>query len=67
VARQDDKGLRTASALFWHYLRGRTVRDLADEAGVSEKTIKRLLADGRERLLTVLQDDFEIASLGDLL
>jgi len=43
------------------------VRDLADEAGVSEKTIKRLLADGRERLLTVLQDDFEIASLGDLL
>ncbi|MAG58812.1 MAG: hypothetical protein CMJ83_21190 [Planctomycetes bacterium] len=66
VASQDQQGLRVASALFWHYLRGRSVRDLASQGSVSEKTVKRLLSDGRERLLQILQDDFDISSVGEL-
>ncbi len=67
IARQDERGLRAASALFWHYLRGQSVKELAEESSVSEKTIKRLLAEGRERLLAVMQDEFAISSVGELL
>ena len=67
ISRQDDKGLRVGSALFWHYLRGRSVSDLAEEGGVSEKTIKRLLSEGRDRLRRVLEDEFGITNVGDLL
>jgi DNA-directed RNA polymerase specialized sigma24 family protein len=67
ISRQNDGGTRVAAALFWHYLRGKEVKLLAAEAGVSEKTIKRLLADGRERLLGVLEQDFGITDPGEIL
>ena len=67
LSRKDEAGTRAAAALFWHYLRGKEVKTLAQEAGVSDKTIKRLLADGRERLVTILKDDFDIADPGEIL
>ena len=67
LARRDAAGMRVAAVLFWHYLRGREVKDLATEAEVSEKTIKRLLAEGRERLLEIFTKDFGIEGVGELL
>jgi len=67
ISRQKEGGLRVAAALFWHYLKGREVKELAAEAGVSDKTIKRLLADGRERLKEVLKKEFGVESLGEIL
>jgi DNA-directed RNA polymerase specialized sigma24 family protein len=67
LAQKDAGGLRASSVVFWHYLKGKSVKELADEGGVSDKTVKRVLADGRDRLLGILQEDFGVESVGELL
>ena len=67
VSRQDNDGLRCAAVLFWHYLKGKEVKALAEEVKVSEKTVKRLLASGRERLAEVLEREFGITSAEEIL
>jgi DNA-directed RNA polymerase specialized sigma24 family protein len=67
LSREGSSGMRAASALFWHYLRGKDVRRLAEESGVSEKTIKRLLAGGRARLSEILAEKMGIRELSDIL
>ncbi len=67
LAAMDRDGVRIASAIERFYLRGDDVPSIAAAAGVSERTVKRLLAAGRERLLMVLRRDFAVVRLEDLL
>ena len=65
LAREDASGMRAAAAIFWHYLRGKDVKTLAKDSAVSEKTVKRLLAEGRERLADVLRVDLGVEDLAE--
>ena len=67
ISRQGESGMKVAAVLFWHYLRGKEVAALAEESAVSEKTIKRMLKDGRERLQVVLRDELGEGDSGELL
>ena len=67
LSKKDEAGMRIASAMFWHYLRGKEVKTLASEAGVSDKTIKRLLAEGRERLLDIMKNEFAVEDPSEVL
>lgn len=66
MAQEDMVGLKAASAMFWHHFGGRSVGRMADDHAVSDKTIKRQLAEGRRRLERILKDDLGIESLDDL-
>lgn len=67
LALRDERGLRAAAAVFLHYLRGKSVAELARDGGVSEKTVKRLLAEGRERLLAILREEYAIEDPAEVL
>lgn len=67
LASSSIKGLREASTLQRHYLGKESVADIAASMGVSEKTVKRLLAAGRADLLTVLQKELGVESVADLM
>ncbi len=62
-----DRGIREAAVIAGHYFSKRSVADLAERSGVSEKTVKRLLASGRVALLKILTEEFGLESPQELL
>lgn len=67
LARRDARGLLAAAAVFWHHLRGKPLAALAAEHHTSEKTIQRLLAEGREDLLGILQRELQVEDPAEIL
>ncbi len=67
LAAASERGVREAAVIAGHYFSKRTVSDLARQSGVSEKTIKRLLASGRVSLLKIMTKEFGLESPAELL
>lgn len=67
LAASSERGLRAASVIQQHYLKGSGVEDISARSGVSSKTVKRLLSAGRIGLATILKQDFGVDDIGSLL
>ncbi|WP_422742419.1 SigE family RNA polymerase sigma factor [Micromonospora sp. WMMD754] len=58
--------VRHRQALVLHYLVDLPVRDVAEELGVPENTVKTWLRRGRQQLQDVLRDELTVAALARL-
>jgi DNA-directed RNA polymerase specialized sigma24 family protein len=63
---ESKQGPHWARALWRYYMDGRIQREIAEEFGVTERTVARWLEDGREALKRILRERFGVTGLEDL-
>jgi len=60
------QGPKWAKALWWCYVEGKEIPEIAEMAGVSERTVYRWLEEGLKAAKSILDNAFQVTSLEDL-
>jgi RNA polymerase sigma factor (sigma-70 family) len=63
MAEESHEGLKQARVLCEHYMKGKTVKEIAKIEGVDERTVYRWLKDGREAAKRILKETFQVTNL----
>jgi RNA polymerase sigma factor (sigma-70 family) len=66
MAEESKEGLERTRVLCEHYMKGKTIKEIAKIEGVDERTVYRWLEDGREAAKEILKKTFQVTSLEDL-
>jgi RNA polymerase sigma factor (sigma-70 family) len=66
MAAESKEGLERARVLCEHYMKGKTVKEIAQIEEVDERTVYRWLREGREAAKRILKETFQVTSLEDL-